>query len=235
MFGRGMFYYYDPTYILVLIGVVISLLASAKVKSTFAKYSRIRSRNGMTGAQAAERVLNSAGIRDVRIERISGNLTDHYDPRTKTLRLSESVFGSTSVAAIGVAAHECGHAIQDQKEYMPLRIRGALVPAANFGSMLSWPLIIAGLVFGALDFLIPIGILFFCLAVLFQLVTLPVEFNASARALRILDGTGILYQEETKEAKKVLSAAALTYVASAAAAILQLLRLLILFGGRNRD
>ncbi len=228
-------YYFDPTYILVLIGVVLSLIASAKVKSTFAKYSQIRSVTGMTGAQAAERILHNSGIYDVRIERISGQLNDHYDPRTKVLRLSDSVYGQSSIAAIGVAAHECGHAIQDEKSYAPLKLRGALVPVANFGSMISWPLIIIGVLMGGSQTLINLGILLFSLAVLFQLVTLPVEFNASRRAVARLGETGILYNEELTQAKKVLDAAALTYVAAAAATILQLLRLLILFGGRNRD
>lgn len=229
-------YYFDPTYILVLIGVVISMIASARVKSTFQKYSRVRSRTNMTGAQAAQRVLNSAGIHDVTIRHVSGDLTDHYDPRNKTLNLSDPVYGSTSVAAIGVAAHECGHAIQHQQGYSPLSLRSALVPVANFGSAISWPLIIAGVIFGgAGSTLCKIGILLFSAAVLFQLVTLPVEFNASFRAVRILGDTGILGDQELPYTKKVLKAAALTYVAGAAAAILQLLRLLILFGGRDNS
>lgn len=229
-------YYFDPTYILVLIGVLISLIASARVKSTYSKYSRMRSRTNMTGAQAAQRVLNSAGIHDVRIQHVAGNLTDHYDPRNKTLNLSDAVYGSASVAAIGVAAHECGHAIQHQQGYSPLSIRSALVPVANFGSAAAWPLIILGVIFGgAGSIFCQIGILFFSAAVLFQLVTLPVEFNASRRAVRILGDTGILSEQELPYTKKVLKAAALTYVAGAAAAILQLLRLLILFGGRDRD
>lgn len=229
-------YYYswfDPTYILVLIGAAICMIASARVNSTFNKYSKYRSMSGMTGAQAAERILQSAGIYDVTVQHVSGRLTDHYDPRNKTLNLSDSVYASASVAAVGVAAHECGHAIQHQKNYAPLTIRGALVPVANFGSALAWPLIIIGLVFGAGNFLVNLGIIFFSAAVLFQLVTLPVEFNASARAVRILNDTGILGQEELGYTKKVLGAAALTYVASAAAAILQLLRLIILFGGKD--
>lgn len=229
-------YYYswfDPTYILVLIGAAICMIASARVNSTFHKYSKYRSMSGMTGAQAAERILQSAGIYDVTVQHVSGRLTDHYDPRNKTLNLSDSVYASASVAAVGVAAHECGHAIQHQKNYAPLTIRGALVPVANFGSALAWPLIIIGLVFGAGSFLVNLGIIFFSAAVLFQLVTLPVEFNASARAVRILNDTGILGQEELGYTKKVLGAAALTYVASAAAAILQLLRLIILFGGKD--
>lgn len=229
-------YYFDQTYILVLIGVVISMIASARVKSTFQKYSRVRSRTNMTGAQAAQRVLNSAGIHDVTIRHVSGDLTDHYDPRNKTLNLSDPVYGSASVAAIGVAAHECGHAIQHQQGYSPLSLRSALVPVANFGSAISWPLIIAGVIFGgAGSTLCKIGILLFSAAVLFQLVTLPVEFNASFRAVRILGETGILGEQELPYTKKVLKAAALTYVAGAAAAILQLLRLLILFGGRDNS
>ena len=227
------YYYFDPTYILVLIGVLLSLAASYKVKSTFNRYSNVASRSGMSGAQAAETILHANGIYDVTIQRVSGSLTDHYDPRNKTLNLSESVYGSMSVAAIGVAAHECGHAIQHQKEYAPLQIRSSLVPVANFGSGASWFFIIAGL-FLSWQPLVTTGIVLFSLAVLFQLVTLPVEFNASSRAVAALGNLGILGQEELGHTKKVLSAAALTYVASAAAAILQLLRLIILFGGRDR-
>jgi Zn-dependent membrane protease YugP len=227
----------EPTYALVLIGALICMAASANVKSTFNKYSGIRSMSGMSGAQAAERILKAAGIYDVQVQHISGNLTDHYDPRNKTLSLSDSVYGSTSVAAVGVAAHECGHAIQHQKNYAPLTIRGALVPLANFGSMLSWPLIIIGLLFTSKtgNHMITAGILLFTMVVLFQLVTLPVEINASRRAQNILSETGILGQDELIYTRKVLSAAALTYIASAAAAILQLLRLVILFGGRSSD
>ena len=231
MFG----YYYDPTYILVLIGALLSLWASARVNSTYNKYAKVYSRSGLTGAEAAQQILKNAGIYGVRVEHVSGNLTDHYDPRTKTVNLSQSVYGATSVAAIGVAAHECGHAMQDNEGYAPLRFRSALVPVANFGSSLSWPLILLGLVFGGLGSpLVEIGILMFSLAVLFQLVTLPVEYNASARAVRLLDAQGILAGEEVNGTRKVLNAAALTYVAAAATSILQLLRLIILFGGRNR-
>lgn len=191
----------------------------------------------MTGAQAAERILQAAGIRDVSIQHISGELTDHYDPRNKVLRLSDSTYGSASVAAVGVAAHECGHAIQHQKSYAPLSVRSAIVPVANIGSTLAWPLIVIGMFItsntGTL--LINIGILCFSLAVLFQLVTLPVEFNASGRALRILGDTGILGADELTKTRKVLKAAALTYVAGAAASILQLLRLLFLSSGRRND
>ncbi len=234
----GMYYsWWDPTYFLVIIGAVICLIASAKVKSTFRKYASYRSMSGMTGAEAAQRILHSAGIYDVEVLHISGELTDHYNPAKKTLNLSDSVYGSTSVAAVGVAAHECGHAIQHQQEYLPLKIRSSLVPAANFGSALAWPVILLGLFFtsntGTL--LIHIGILLFSLAVLFQLVTLPVEFDASARAVKILGETGILSSQELPYTKKVLGAAALTYVASAAAAILQLLRIILLFGGRGDD
>ena len=229
--------YYDPTYVLVLIGVVLSLLASAKVKSTFSKYSNYRNSRGMTGAEAARQVLQSAGIRDVQIEHIAGNLTDHYDPRSKVLRLSDSVYGSTSVAAVGVAAHECGHAIQHAHGYGPLKFRSVLVPVANFGSKIAWPLILIGLLINSKSsmFLIEAGIIAFSLAVLFQLVTLPVEFNASGRAIRVLADSGIMYGEEIKAAKKVLSAAALTYVAAAASGILQLLRLVLLTRGRRRN
>lgn len=234
-----MFYpfYWDPTYFLVLIGVVLSLLASAKVKSTYARYSQVRSMSGITGAEAARRILNSQGIYDVTIEHVSGNLTDHYDPSTKTLRLSDAVYGSASVAAIGVAAHECGHAVQHDVNYSPLAIRGALVPVANIGANIAWPLIIIGLFISnsGPSIICQIGILLFCAAVLFQLVTLPVEFNASSRAVKLLDQTGILSGEELGSTKKVLGAAALTYVAAAATMILQLLRLLIIVGGRRRN
>ncbi|MCM1257237.1 MAG: zinc metallopeptidase [Roseburia sp.] len=236
-YGYGYYSWWDPTYFLVIIGAVICMIASARVKTTFNKYSKYRSRTNMTGAEAAQRVLRSAGITDVVIRHVSGSLTDHYDPRNKTLNLSDSVYGSTSVAAIGVAAHECGHAIQHQKSYAPLSIRSAIVPVANIGSTLAWPLIVIGLFFSSTtgSLLINLGILCFSLAVLFQLVTLPVEFDASRRAVRILDSTGILSEQELPMTRKVLKAAALTYVAGAAAAILQLLRLIILFGGRNDD
>ena len=231
------FFYYDPTYFLVLIGVVLSLLASARVNSTFNKYSKMRNSRGLTGAQVAEQVLHGAGIYDVKVEHVSGNLTDHYDPKSKVLRLSDAVYGQTSVAAIGVAAHECGHAIQHAKSYGPLKLRSVLVPAANFGSKIAWPLILIGLLINSQSswVIMQIGILAFSLAVLFQVVTLPVEFNASGRAIKILGDTGLLYGEEIVAAKKVLNAAALTYVASAATAILQMLRLILLTGGRRRN
>lgn len=228
-------YFYDSTYILVLIGVVLCMLASAKVNSTFSRYSHVRSASGMTGREAAERILHICGIMDVRVEHIGGNLTDHYDPSAKVLRLSDATYNSTSVAAIGVAAHECGHAVQHQTGYAPLTIRAKLVPAANFGAKICWPMIIFGVIAGYYQPLITLGILLFSLSVLFQLVTLPVEFNASSRALKILEQNYLLGHDETSQARKVLSAAALTYVASAASAILQLLRLVILFGGRRDD
>lgn len=229
--------YFDPTYILIIIGVLLSLAASAKVKSTFGRYSGVRSLSGMTGAQAAERILHRAGIYDVGIARVSGNLTDHYDPRNKVLRLSDATYNSNSVAAVGVAAHECGHAIQHAAGYVPLKLRGSLVPLANLGSTLAWPLILLGFLFrgSTSAMLLNLGVLAFSLAVLFQIVTLPVEFNASNRAIRILGSSGMLYEDEVSATKKVLSAAALTYVAGAAASILQLLRLLILTGGRRND
>lgn len=229
-YGYGM----DPTVILVLIGALLSMWASSRVNGTFQKYSRVRSMTGMTGAEAAQRLLHSQGIYDVTVQPVRGQLTDHYDPRTKTVNLSEAVYSQTSVSAIGVAAHECGHAIQDNVGYMPLRLRAAFVPVANIGSRLSWPLILLGLVIGLTPF-IELGIWMFVLAVLFQLITLPVEFNASGRAVKLLGQLGILQGQEVDQTRQVLGAAALTYVAAAAASILQLLRLVILFGGRRRD
>ncbi|MCI9314946.1 MAG: zinc metallopeptidase [Lachnospiraceae bacterium] len=229
-------YYFDPTYILVLIGAVLCIWAQMRVNSTYRKYARIRSRSGLTGAQAAQKILQLSGIYDVRIEHVRGELTDHYDPAHKVLRLSDSVYGSDSIAAIGVAAHECGHAVQHNKGYAPLSVRTALVPAANIGSMAGIPLVLLGALLGMNQILIQIGIWVFALAVLFQVVTLPVEFNASGRALAMLGDYGMLERDETGSCRKVLSAAALTYVAAAASAILQLLRLILLFGNsRRRD
>lgn len=232
-----MFYYWDPTYILVIIGVIICMAASGMVKSTFNKYSRRRSMSGMTGAQAARRILDAAGIRDVQIRHISGSLTDNYNPMQKTLNLSDAVCNSTSVAAIGVAAHECGHAIQHAKGYAPLSIRSAFVPIANIGSTLAWPVILIGALMNSRSsmLIIDIGIFLFSFAVIFQLLTLPVEFNASRRALVELERLGILGTQEVGCTRKVLTAAALTYVAGAASAILQLLRIVLLFGGRRDD
>ena len=229
------YYYYDWTYLLVLIGVVICMAASSRVRSVFSRYSRVRSHSGMTGKEAAEQILRRNGIYDVQVIHIPGNLTDHYNPGKKTLGLSDSVYNSSSVAAIGVAAHECGHAVQHAVGYAP--IRGALVPVANFGSALSWPLILVGLLMNSQmsALLINLGILLFSAAVLFQIVTLPVEFNASGRAVKVLESSGMLYPDEVGDVKKVLRAAALTYVASAASMILQFLRLIIIGGRRRND
>ena len=230
-------FFYDWTYILVLIGAVICMIASANVKSTYNKFAAYRSMTNMTGAQVAERILKSAGLHDVKVGQVRGELSDHYNPATKVVNLSDSVYGSTSVAAIGVAAHECGHAIQHAKGYFPLNLRTWFVPVANFGSKLAWPLILIGLLISSesSQLIINAGILLFSFAVIFQLITLPVEFNASRRALVLLEEQGILSQQELPYTKKVLSAAALTYVASAASAILQLLRIIMLFGGRRRN
>ncbi|MCI8268409.1 MAG: zinc metallopeptidase [Lachnospiraceae bacterium] len=230
----GGYYGLDPTYLLVLAGALLSMWASARVNSTFQKYSQVRSRTGMTGAEAARQLLHSQGIYDVTVQAVRGQLTDHYDPRTKTVNLSEPVYGSASVSAIGVAAHECGHAIQDHVGYAPLRLRAAFVPVANLGSKLSWPLILLGLLIGLTPF-IQVGIWMFVLALLFQVITLPVEFNASGRAVGLLGQLGILQGQEVSDTRRVLGAAALTYVAAVAASVLQLLRLLLLFGGRRRD
>ena len=228
-YGGLMGYYFDPTWILVIIGAVLSMASSAKVNSTFSKYSKVRSMTGMTGEDAAKRLLNSQGIYDVTVRPVKGQLTDHYDPRTKTVNLSESVFHSTSVAAIGVAAHECGHAMQDNVGYVPLKLRGAIVPVANIGSQAAFPLIIIGVLIGGMGSpLVNIGLILFSLAVIFQL-----ELNASIRAITLLDQVGILGGQEVNQTRKVLGAAALTYVAALAASVLQLLRLVILFGGRR--
>ena len=232
--GYGYGYGYSWTYLLVIIGLVISLAASAKVRSTYSRYAKVKSKSGITAAQAAQTILRGAGIYDVRVEHIQGNLTDNYNPTDKVLRLSDATFNSTSVAAIGVAAHECGHAIQHDTNYAPLNIRGLMVPVVNIGSSVSIPLILVGIFMSNNQMLINIGIALFSLTVLFQLITLPVEFDASSRALNILDSSGLLDSEEVSEAKKVLSAAAMTYVAAAAASALQLLRLFLIFGGRGR-
>lgn len=231
-----LYYYYDWTYILILIGAAICIAASARVNSVFSKYSRVRSHSGLTGREAAEQILHRNGIYDVQVIHIAGNLTDHYNPGKKTLGLSDTVYNSSSVAAVGVAAHECGHAVQHAAGYAPLSVRGALVPVANIGSAAAWPLIIIGLFMNGQTAMlfINLGILLFSAAVLFQLVTLPVEFNASRRAVKVLETSGMLYPEEVSSVKKVLGAAALTYVAGAASMILQLLRLIII-GGRKRN
>ena len=226
--------FYDWTYFLVLIGAVISMFASSKVKTTYAKYGKVRSHSKMTAMDAARRILDNAGLRHIRIERVAGDLTDHYSPKEQVLRLSDTTIHSESIAAIGVAAHECGHAIQHANSYAPLTIRNTIVPVVNLGSRLYWPMILIGLLLGITGFL-DAGIVLFSFSLIFQLITLPVEFNASSRALQILDDTNMLYDDELRGAKKVLSAAAMTYVAAAVATLLSLLRLIILFGGRRRN
>jgi len=221
------FLFWDPTMILLIPALILGIWAQARVRGAFAKYSKVRAASGMTGAQAARYLLDRAGLDNIAIEPVAGNLTDHYDPRTKVLRLSEGVYGSPSLAALGIAAHEAGHAIQDRDGYLPMTIRQSLVPVANLGSGLLFPLLIGGFLFGIKP-LVTIGIVLYSAAVLFQIVTLPVEFNASSRAIKVLEGSGALHPDEIGGARKVLSAAALTYVAATLAAVLTLIRLLIL-------
>ena len=233
------YYGFDWTYlVLVLPFIILSMWASSNVNSTFKKYAKQYSLRRLTGADAAQRVLSANGVSGVRIERISGNLTDHYDPRTNVIRLSDSVFSSTSTAAIGVACHEAGHAVQYTQSYAPIKIRAAIIPITNFGSKLAMPLILLGTVLpiiGEFSYvLVYIGIACFGLSVLFQLITLPVEFNASRRAMEAIQSAGLLTDEEQKGAKKTLKAAAMTYVAATATALAQILRLIIIFGGRGR-
>lgn len=225
-------YYYDPTYLLLIPGLLLALYAQVKMSSTFGRWSKVASRSGMTGAQMARQILDANGCRDVRVERVPGKLTDHYDPENGTLRLSDEVYSSRSIAALGVAAHEAGHAIQDAQDYSPLRFRASLVPVANIGSQASIPLFLLGLL-ASWEPLIKIGIFCFALSVLFYLVTLPVEFNASSRAVAVLS-SGYLEEQEVRGVKAVLSAAALTYVAAALQALLQLLRLVLLANSRRR-
>jgi len=232
MYGYG--YGFGPSYLLIIIGLAISLWASWYVNHNFKKYDQFTSHRGKSWADAARYILDSAGLQDIQINKVSGNLTDNYNPGNKTLNLSESTYDSTSVAAIGVAAHECGHAIQDQTSYVPMRVRAALVPAVNLGSNASIPLIIIGALLGMNQTLITLGIWLFALVVLFQVVTLPVEFNASGRAIKILGSGDILDSDEVPMVKQVLFAAALTYVAAAISTALQLLRLIIIFGD-NRN
>lgn len=230
------YYYYgfDWTYILLIIGVIVTGVASLRVRTTFNKFSGIRSTTGMTGAEAAQKILYSEGITDVVIQHVPGQLTDHYNPATKTVNLSDATYGATSVAAIGVAAHECGHVIQHHTGYVPISIRSALVPVANIGSRAGIPICIIGAFLGGNQTLINLGILVFSFAVLFQIVTLPVEFDASSRAVRLLGSLNILNPDEVRDTRKVLGAAAMTYVASAFASILSLLRLILIFGGNRR-
>lgn len=228
-------YYWDPTYILVLIGALLCMGASILVNSTMNKYKKVRNSTGLTGAEAAQRILHYEGIYDVQVECLQDEKGDHYDPRDKTVRLSYDVYHNPSVTAVGVAAHECGHAIQHAKGYAPLSVRSSLAPVAGIASSLGIPLIILGVILGGSQTLIQIGIWAFVLAVLFQLVTLPVEFNASRRAVAKISQYGLLSEQENTGCKKVLTAAALTYVAAAASSILQLLRLVLLFGGGRRN
>ncbi len=226
--------YFDWTYSLILIAMVISMVVQARMQSTFSRYSRVANGRGLTGREAARILLDRQGLYQVQVVPVSGHLSDHYDPRSKTVRLSQDVYNSNSLAALGVAAHECGHAVQDARGYAPLKIRGALVPVANFGSQLSWPLFLAGLIFSYRP-LLTAGIVLFCGALLFQMVTLPVELNASGRALNALSENGLVYEDERKGCRKVLRAAAMTYVAAVITSLLQLLRLLILSNNRRRD
>jgi Zn-dependent membrane protease YugP len=230
---------FDWTYLLLLPCLILTIWSSIRVNSTFKRYSEQLSARRITGANAAERILHSNGIRNVRIERVSGNLTDHYDPRTNVIRLSDSVYDSTSTAAIGVACHEAGHAVQYAQNYAPIQLRAAIIPITNFGSRLAMPLILLGVLLSAFsgfsNSLVYLGIGCFSLSLFFQLVTLPVEFNASRRALQAIEQSDILNDEELRGAKKVLSAAAMTYVAAAAVSLAQLLRLVLLFAGRTRN
>jgi len=235
----GYYYGFDWTYLyLVLPCILLSLWASHNVNATFQKYSRQFSSRRLTGAEAARRVLQTNGVHGVRIDRVSGNLTDHFDPKTNVIRLSDSVYDSTSTAAIGVACHEAGHAVQYAVGYSPMKLRAAIIPLTNFGSRIAMPLILAGILFSTFgtfsDTLVYLGIACFGFSFVFQLVTLPVEFNASRRAIQTIEEAGILTEEEQRGAKKTLKAAAMTYVAATAVALAQLLRLIALFGGRRR-
>lgn len=239
MYYNPYYYGFDMTYLtLVLPCILISLWASSNVKSTFKKYSRQFSARRITGAQAAQQVLRASGVYGVRIDRVSGNLTDHFDPQTNVIRLSDSVYDSTSTAAIGVACHEAGHAVQYAENYAPIKLRAAIIPVTNFGSKIAMPLILAGILLTSLgsfsDILVYLGIAAFGLSLVFQLVTLPVEFNASRRAMAAIEQTGMLTQEEQQGARKTLTAAAMTYLAATAVALAQLLRLILIFGNRRR-
>ena len=234
------YYGFDMSYIiLVLPCLILSIWASTNVNSTFRKYDKVHSLRRITGADAAQRVLSANGVTGVRIERVGGNLTDHFDPRTNVIRLSDAVYSSTSCAAIGVACHEAGHAVQYARNYAPIKLRAAVIPATNLGSKLAMPLILLGLLFSYMGkmsyWLIYAGIACFGLSLVFQLITLPVEFNASRRAMQAIESANILTDEEQRGARKTLTAAALTYVAATAVALMQLLRLVLLFGGRRRN
>lgn len=227
-------FYFDWTMLIVLPALVFSVWAQINVKSTFDKYSKVRTKRGYTGADAARRVLNENGLFDVNIERVQGHLTDHYDPRANVIRLSDSVYSSSTAAAIGVACHEAGHAVQHAKGYFPIKVRMAILPMTKFGSALAMPIFFMGLLF-AMDALLSLGIILYAAVALFQLVTLPVEFNASARALEAIGSSGMFDAEEKKAARKVLTAAAMTYVAALASSLLTLLRLLVLANGRRKN
>ncbi len=229
-----MYYFYDPTYFLVIIGFLLASFASMGVNMTFKKYEKVKSIRNYTGADAARKILDANGLHSIRVEHISGNLTDHYDPKADVIRLSDATYGSTSVAAIGVAAHEAGHAVQHAEGYVPIKVRNSMVPAVNICSTLAMPIFIIGLIIGAMG-LANVGIILFSAALLFQLVTLPVEFDASHRAIKILDSSAMLDEDELRGAKKVLSAAAMTYVAAAVSSALQILRLILLTNSRRRD
>ncbi len=236
----GYYYGFDITYLVIVLPcLILAMVASARVNSTFERYSKQISSRRITGREAAQRVLEANGVYGVRIERVNGNLTDHYDPRTNVIRLSSPVYDSTSTAAIGVACHEAGHAVQYARAYFPIKVRAAIIPITNIGSKLAMPLILLGVLFAAMGSysytLVYIGIGFFALSLVFQLVTLPVEFNASRRAMQAITGTEMLTKEEQTGARKTLTAAAMTYVAAVAVAAAQLLRLLLIFGGRRRN
>jgi Zn-dependent membrane protease YugP len=226
-------FFFDPTFILLIPALVLAFWAQAKVRGTYNQYSQVRNRANLTGAQVARRILDSQGLSDVEVQAVQGQLTDHYDPRSRVVRLSEGVYNSPSLAALGVAAHETGHALQHKFEYAPLRLRSGLVPVAQFGSWLAFPLFFIGFIIPSISWMMDVGILFFVVAVAFSLVTLPVEFNATARAMKILSGGGYLAPDETDGAWRVLKAAAWTYVAAATMAVLNLLRLLILRSARD--
>lgn len=228
------FMLFDPTFVLLIPAVVLAIWAQMKVKSSYQKYSQVRSASGLTGAQVARRILNMHGLNNVEVEPVAGELSDHYDPRTRTVRLSEGIYNVNSVAALGIAAHEVGHAVQHANGYTPLKIRHAILGPANIGSTMAFPLFFVGFIFAnSMSWLMTVGIYLFLGALAFQLVTLPVEFNASTRAMSSLRGSGLMAENEVKLAGKVLNAAALTYVAAAAMALMQLIRLLILRGARD--
>ena len=240
LYYSNYYYGFDWTYLVIVLPcIILSLIASTAVNSTFKKYSQQLSTRRITGAQAAQRVLAYNGVGNVRIEQVSGNLTDHYDPKSNVIRLSDNVYSNTSTAAIGVACHEAGHAVQYAQSYAPIKLRAAIIPITNFGSRLAMPLILLGIVLSALgafsNTVIYLGIGCFALSLVFQLITLPVEFNASRRAMRAISDTEILTESEQKGARKTLTAAAMTYVAATAVSLAQLIRLLALFGGRRRN